>query len=343
MPCGRHILVPFPTRCTIMKLNTPSAHTGTLTPALITRPVPGTRWKSCPARRRSCHDFSPFCNCHGCDLDCLRRWRLGSTRTRIRRSTNFTTAPALIPSGPLSIDAGYGRVVLPGNQVTVSATVTEDETSTIACRQTAGAQVTLDQPDELTPSFTAPSVGSSETPAFEVTAQSGDTTATDSVLVEIWVADQDPNNGALLGDFSTQPGWACDRDPVTPPELTTEYYTNGIPTHATRTFPNQGNPKTIHTVFQTWHIPKAPERTNTATEMAMFGITLDGIKLERDTAESFRNEGVWRYKAITPMKPATPPVAGPASGAPSGAGRQERCRPARDCRRKFPAESTAPP
>ena len=134
------------------------------------------------------------------------------------------------------------------------------------------------------------------------------------------------------------------------PELTTEdlgnvteYYTNGIPAHATRTFPNQGNPKTIHTVFETWHIPKAPERTNTATEMAMFGITLDGIKLERDTAESFRNEGVWRYEAITPMKPATPPVAGPASGAPSGAGRQERCRPARDCRRKSPAGSTAPP
>ena len=37
-----------------------------------------------------------------------------------------------------------------------------------------------------------------------------------------------------------------------------------------------------------------------ATEMATFGITLDGIKLERDTAESFRNEGVWRYEAITP-------------------------------------------
>lgn len=51
-------------------------------------------------------------------------------------------------------------------------------------------------------------------------------------------------------------------------------------------------------------------------------------QLESHTAERFRNKVVWRYEAITPMKPATPPVADPASGAPSGAGRQERCLPA---------------
>ena len=200
------------------------------------------------------------------------------------------------------------------------------------------------------PSLTAPPIDSVETLAFKVTAQSGDTTATDSVLVKVWVADQDPSNGTLLVDFSSKPGWACGRGAVAEPELTTgdlgnvtEYYTNGIPDHATATFPNQGNPNTIHTVFQSWHVPKVPERTDTATDMETFGITLDGIKLERDTAESFRNEGVWCYEAINPIKPATPPVAGPASGAPSGAGRQERCRPAIDCRRKFPAGSTAPP
>ena len=51
---------------------------------------------------------------------------------------------------------------------------------------------------------------------------------------------------------------------------------------------------------QRQHVPKVPERTETATDMATFGITIDGIKLERDTAESFRNEGVWCYEAITP-------------------------------------------
>ena len=136
----------------------------------------------------------------------------------------------------------------------------------------------------------------------------------------------------------------------TPLELTTEdlgnvteYHTNGIPDHATGTFPNQGNPNTIYTVFQTWQVSKVVERTDTATEMAKFIITLGGIKLERDTAERFRNEGVWCYERITPMKPATRPIADPASAAPAGAERQERCRPARDCRRKFPAGSTAPP
>ena len=107
----------------------------------------------------------------------------------------------------------------------------------------------LDQPDALTLSFTAPSVDSGETLAFEVTAQNGDTTATG-------------------------------------------------------TCPNQGNPNTIQTLFQTWRVPDVPERTDTATEMGTFGITLDGIKLERDTAESFRNEGEWLYEAITPEYPA---------------------------------------
>ena len=50
-------------------------------------------------------------------------------------------------------------------------------------------------------------------------------------------------------------------------------------------------------MFQTWNVPKVPERTDTATEMATFGVTLEGIKLERDTAERFGN---WSYEAITP-------------------------------------------
>ena len=217
------------------------------------------------------------------------------------------TNPDPSPTGPLTIDAGYGRVVLPGNQVTLSAAVTEGEASTTTWSQTAGTSVTLDPTDTLTPSFTAPTVDSSETLSFEVTAQNSDTTAADSVLVEIWVPGQDPNDGTLLGNFSSRIGWSCDNDPVAAPELTTqdlgdvtEYYTNGIPGHATGAFPNGGNPNTIQTVFQTWNVPKVPDRTDTATDMATFGVTLEGIKLERDTAESFRNEGEWRYEAITP-------------------------------------------
>ena len=53
-------------------------------------------------------------------------------------------------------------------------------------------------------------------------------------------------------------------------------------------------------------------------------------------------DGTFRARVITPMKPATSPIAGPASDAPSGARRQERCRPAKDCGREFPAGSTVP-
>ena len=226
-------------------------------------------------------------------------------------STNPPTPPPVTttpgPSGPLTVEAGYGRVVIAGTRVTLSAAVTEGEASTTTWRQTAGASVTLSPDDSLTPSFTAPTVDTSETLSFEVTAQNSDNTATDSVLVEIWVPGQDPDDGTLLGDFSSRTGWSCDNDPVAAPELTTrdlgettEYFTNGIPGHATGTFPNGGNPNTIQSVFQTWEIPREPARTDALTEMATFGITLEGIKLERDTAESFRNEGEWRYEAITP-------------------------------------------
>ncbi|MYF69248.1 MAG: hypothetical protein F4181_04355, partial [Proteobacteria bacterium] len=95
-----------------------------------------------------------------------------------------TTTPA--PSGPLTVEAGYGRVVIAGTQVTLSAAVTEGEASTTTWRQTAGTSVTLDSTDSLTPSFTAPTVDSSENLSFEITAQNSDNTATDSVPVEIW-------------------------------------------------------------------------------------------------------------------------------------------------------------
>ena len=101
--------------------------------------------------------------------------------------------------------------------------------------------MTLDPTDSLTPSFTAPTVDSSELLAFEVTAQNSDTTAMDSVLVEIRVSGQDPNDGTLLGDFSSRTGWSCDQDPVAAPELTTqdlgevtEYFTNKCPVRGHR-------------------------------------------------------------------------------------------------------------
>ena len=74
--------------------------------------------------------------------------------------------------------------------------------------------MTLEPIDSLTRSCTASAVDSGETLSFEVTALTGDTITTDRVLVEVWVANQDPNDGTLFGDFSAKSGWAFDRDPV---------------------------------------------------------------------------------------------------------------------------------
>ena len=81
----------------------------------------------------------------------------------------------------------------------MSATVTESDALSIAWRQTARTPVTLNPINALPPSSTAPAADFGVTLAFDMTAQSGDTTATDSVLVEIWWADQDPNDSTLLG------------------------------------------------------------------------------------------------------------------------------------------------
>ena len=48
--------------------------------------------------------------------------------------------------------------------------------------------------------------------------------------------------------------------------MSSAYYAKGIPDHATSPFPNQANPNTIHTVFQTWHVPREPARTNVAPD-----------------------------------------------------------------------------
>ena len=77
--------------------------------------------------------------------------------------------------------------------------------------------------------------------------------------------------------------------------------------------------------------------------MATSGIALHGIKLERDRVTRFCNEKVWRYENITPIRSATPLVAGPASIALSGAQPQGKCPPGPVGHREFPAGSIVPP
>ena len=209
----------------------------------------------------------------------------------------------------LSVEAGYGRIVLPGTQVHLNATLTNGPGARVMWRQVQGTAVAMSSTNALQTTVSIPvDVNSAETLLFEVRAEmeSGQQ-ASDIVWIEVYVPQQNPADLTLVADFSPKVGWECNQDPVEVPEVQTrvlentiEYTTNGIPAHATGQFPNRGNPNMIWPVTQIWRIPRNPEKTTTPIEMAVFGITLEGIKLERDTAESYRNQRQWNYEALTP-------------------------------------------
>lgn len=210
------------------------------------------------------------------------------------------------PGGDIGVDAGYGRIVPRGAEVVLRASV--DGAASVLWTQISGTAVDLANPTSETPSFVAPEVASSEILAFEVQAEDGaGGTAADQVEVEVWVPADDAADSTALGDFTARAGWACDVDPIETPTLSMSETDglltiagNGIPAHATGTFPNGGNPNPIAAVATSYDVPLVPTLTDAPTEMMEFGITLDGIRMERDTGESYQNAGVWRYEAVTP-------------------------------------------
>lgn len=204
-----------------------------------------------------------------------------------------------------SVEAGYGRIVTPGTTVSLDATVAS---GTISWNQLEGTAVTLSDSNSEDPSFTAPTISASETLVFELTVDTGTgTPATDQVSVEVWVSADSSSNLTVVGDYTGRTGWNCTVDPVETPSVeitqsgsTLTVESNAIPNHATGTFPNTGNPNTVTALSKSWTLDASPELASSSTEMAEFGVTLDGVKLERDTAESYQNAGVWRYEAVTP-------------------------------------------
>ena len=245
-----------------------------------------------------------------CDADLDKDGVVGLSDFLIFAAQFGQTCPHTTPDtlSAISVEAGYGRIVLPGTQVQLNATL-NGPGAQVKWQQVGGIVAEVRSANALQPIISIPvMINQPETLLFEVRAEkdSGQQDS-DIVWVEAYVPQQDVADLTLVADFSPRNGWACDRDPVAVPEVQTrvlentiEYTTNGIPAHATGRFPNRGNPNTIAPVTQTWRIPRYPEKTNTPTAMATFGITLDGIKLERDTAESYRNQRQWNYEALTP-------------------------------------------
>ena len=204
-----------------------------------------------------------------------------------------------------SVDAGFGRIVPPGELVSLNATV---GSGIISWQQIEGTAVTLSDPSVEDPSFTAPNVSARETLVFELSVDTGSgTLLTDTVFVEVWVGADSTSDLTVLADYSDRSPWPCTVDPIAATEVSftdsggvTLVEANGIPLHATGSFPNNGNPNAITDQNVSFSFTNSPELAASSTEMSVFGVTLDGIKLERDTAESYQNAGVWRYEAVTP-------------------------------------------
>ena len=206
----------------------------------------------------------------------------------------------------LTVDAGYGLVAVAGTSLQLNATASGY--TTLSWQQIEGTPTPLSNSSIEDPILTLPVVASSETLVYELTASSGPGSAlSDRVSVEVWVAADSTTDRTVLGDFSMRSQWACDKLPVATPSVTltntgtkTSIAGNGIPDHTTGTFPNAGNPNTITAQSIAYEFSNAPALTVIATEMQEFGVTLEGVKLERDTAESYQNQHVWSYEAITP-------------------------------------------
>lgn len=63
--------------------------------------------------------------------------------------------------------------------------------------------------------------------------------------------------------------------------------TNGLPNHPTGTFPNEGNPNTITAQRLTYTFPLVPVFTGRARWAREWGVAVNGIKFEPETAEAF--------------------------------------------------------
>ena len=243
---------------------------------------PAVRRADAGARRRKLLCGAPLVALAACGEDS------GTTKTTPLTPVDPGPAPPAGngETGAFAVDAGYGRVVLPGASVTLRASVSGGTAARASWDQVGGPEAGIGATDALETTVATPSgLEATALLVFEVTAApaSGEPVS-DRVWIEAYRPAQDPEDLTALADFSGKEGWACDRDPVAAPELevielatTTQYTSNGIPPHATGTYPNPGNPNRIGPLTHTYRVPNDPQRADAVTEMAEFGITLAGI------------------------------------------------------------------
>lgn len=237
------------------------------------------------------------------------------TRDAIAQDSSALSDPGF-PSGmpdqiygngfDLNADAGYGLISVAGRTLQLAATASGY--STLSWQQIEGPATPLSSTTILNPTLVLPTVATSQTLVYQLTASNGaGAFITDRVAVEVWVGANSTADRTVLGNFSGLTQWTCDKPPVATPTVVitnngvkTFIDGNGIPAHTTGTFPNPGNPNTITAQVISYQFTDTPALAAAVTQMQEFGVSREGIKLERDTAESYLNQHAWSYEAVTP-------------------------------------------
>lgn len=219
-------------------------------------------------------------------------------------TTSDTVTITITDSATASSATGKDQIVAPGLTVGLSSGASASDT--VVWTQTGGTSITLSDASAISPTFTAPSVTTAETLEFQVSVNG----TTDVVSVFIYVPAEYTATTGLdqVADFTDKTEWACNVSAGTASATVSDSSAfktisgNGIPDHAVGTFPNPGNPNTISEQTVSYQVPGSPALTTTATDMQEFGVFLNGVKLERDTAERYSGTGggSWSYEAITP-------------------------------------------
>lgn len=74
---------------------------------------------------------------------------------------------------------------------------------------------------------------------------------------------------------------------------------NGIPDHATGSFPNRGNPNSISAQNYHFRVPLNPTPSQDAGRGYLFGIAINGVPFDPGTAELWNNNRRWHYEALS--------------------------------------------
>lgn len=196
-----------------------------------------------------------------------------------------------------TVDAGVDQSVISGDVVTLSATVTDDDTPTVSWSQVSGTAATLSSTNTSDTEFTAPAVTGSDTLEFEISVDDGTNAAvTDTVVITVLETAPSLPDAFLWFNSDdvtvTLDGSEVVIESTARPDHTTPYWdpngTSGLWIEADPniTDVDQMSPGFIDRFdnMYTLRVPINPVKANTstATTLGAVGISVNGVPIFND-------------------------------------------------------------